>query len=305
MLTVSNYHYIREDFEAPFPSIFGLTPKAFEQQLCRLSETGTFLHPETLLADPDAVLSDDKNHILITFDDGLREQVDFALPVLDRLGIPALFFVNTVNRDSGEVSLVHQIHLVRGQIPPTELLRIFAGNGQAAALSEQEKRVAERHYNYDDRPAAHLKYLLNLRLTADEQRTLIGPLFSRYFDAAAVLDDLYMQRGQIAHLARKGFLGSHTHSHVSLGAMPREGIIRELETSRSLLQLWSGKAISAVSYPFGDAGSCAPPVPQLAAEAGYTLGFTTERGINKAGQDKLSLKRFDCNDLPGGKNYRE
>ena len=33
MLIVSNYHYIRKSFEAPYKSIFGVTPKEFKSQL--------------------------------------------------------------------------------------------------------------------------------------------------------------------------------------------------------------------------------------------------------------------------------
>ena len=43
MLTVSNYHYIREDYTANYPSIFGVTPKGFQNQLQALSSTGDFV----------------------------------------------------------------------------------------------------------------------------------------------------------------------------------------------------------------------------------------------------------------------
>ncbi|HMK06210.1 MAG TPA: hypothetical protein VK476_01690, partial [Flavobacterium sp.] len=97
MLTVSNYHYIREDFSAPYPSIFGVTPQAFERQLLLLREMGTFIHPQDLINNADEILSSEQHFLLVTFDDGLKEQLTLAKPILDKLGIPALFFINSIN----------------------------------------------------------------------------------------------------------------------------------------------------------------------------------------------------------------
>ena len=56
MLTVSNYHYIRENFEAKFPSIFGVTPIFFRQQLLLLKKTGVFIHPNDLINNFNEIL---------------------------------------------------------------------------------------------------------------------------------------------------------------------------------------------------------------------------------------------------------
>lgn len=43
MLIACNFHYIRESFETPFPSIFGVTPQQFEHQLDLLAHHGEFI----------------------------------------------------------------------------------------------------------------------------------------------------------------------------------------------------------------------------------------------------------------------
>ena len=48
MLTVSNYHYIRDDFTTPYPSIFGVTPSFFKSQLLAIKEIGTYITPQQL-----------------------------------------------------------------------------------------------------------------------------------------------------------------------------------------------------------------------------------------------------------------
>jgi len=113
MLTVSNYHYIRGDFSTPYPSIFGMTPDNFSKQLLLLQNQGDFIEPNILVENSKEIIASKDNCFLITFDDGLKEQFDCALPILDELNIPAMFFINSINHIEKKVSLAHQIHLVR------------------------------------------------------------------------------------------------------------------------------------------------------------------------------------------------
>lgn len=183
MLLVSNYHYIREKFDAPFSSIFGVTPELFEKQLLLLKNTGIFIHPNDLISNPDKIIKSKQNYILITFDDGLKEQFELAKPILDKLKIPALFFVNSINHVEKKVSLVHKIHLLRSQMSPSKLLSAFEAVDSrfTVILSTLEKEKAILHYNYDNEESAYFKYTLNFRLTIAEQSKLIDGMFEYFF----------------------------------------------------------------------------------------------------------------------------
>ena len=122
MLTVCNFHYIRNNFNSLFPSIFGVTPKDFENQLRELAKTGIFINQKDLIDNTDAVLNSSQNHILITFDDGLKEQFELAKPILDQLNIKAIYFINSINFIKKKVSVVHKIHLLRSIFTSKELL---------------------------------------------------------------------------------------------------------------------------------------------------------------------------------------
>src|SRR5205807_2449139 len=94
-LIAVNYHYVRPQYAQSFPGIHGITPAILETQLQLLGRVGEFVGASRIW---DAVRGDaplPPRALLVTFDDGLREQVDNALPILDRLGIPAVYFVNT------------------------------------------------------------------------------------------------------------------------------------------------------------------------------------------------------------------
>lgn len=305
MLTVSNYHYIRKDFSSAYPSIYGLTPTAFRAQLTALKEKGTFIHPNDLKDNMHEVLSSKTNYILITFDDGLKEQYTTAKPILEALNIPALFFVNTVNQKEREVSLVHKIHLLRSVIAPELLLKSFSEKDPTIGqLNAAEKKKARLHYNYDTEPTAYLKYVLNFKLSVSVQTQLITALFDQYFASESIAESLYMSVDQLQSLADQGMLGSHAHRHVALGLLSANEIKEELANSKQYLEEKTRSTIFYVSYPYGNYEACADPVPAIATECGYTIGFTMERGINTGEEHPLLLKRFDCNDLTLGKNEK-
>ena len=299
MLAVANYHYIRDDFSAKYPSIFGLTPKEFEQQLIALSKQGKFISQEELLAYKEGAFTE--NYILITFDDGLKEQYTLAKPILDRLGIPYIFFINTANYEDRKVSLVHKIHMLRSDMPSLELLQLI-NKSFKLELDAIEQSKALVHYNYDDAETAKLKYLLNFKLTHLEQQELIDPIFNENYDEKAVAKSLYFEDEMLEILFNNGNLGSHSHNHVPLGKLSLNELDLELKKTQEFFLKRFSKPASIISYPYGsfDASS---GISELVELNNFKLGFTMERAVNNDIETApYWMSRFDCNDLPMGKS---
>ena len=59
---------------------------------------------------------------LLTFDDGLRDHVDFVLPVLRRRRLFGLFYVPSAPLTDGVVLDVHKLHLALGRVGGSALL---------------------------------------------------------------------------------------------------------------------------------------------------------------------------------------
>ncbi|UJH92537.1 polysaccharide deacetylase family protein [Antarcticibacterium sp. 1MA-6-2] len=299
MLIVSNYHYIRENFSAEFPSIFGVTPKQFKAQLEELGKAGTFISQEELLQFKNREF--DKNYILITFDDGLKEQSELAKPILDEMGIPFIFFINTSNFLERNVSLVHKIHLVRSHLSSEDILDELKKNS-SLNLNTEEKALAIAHYNYDKDQTAHLKYLLNFKLSVKKQQELIDPLFNYLFDEGKVASELYFDDNMLQELSREGYLGSHSHNHLPLGNLSQKELEQELSHTQQFFQEKFGRPAASISYPYGSFEACTG-ISELIESHDFKLGFTMERAKNLSlKEDSLLLSRFDCNDMPLGKN---
>lgn len=303
MLKVSNYHYIRKQFNSKYPSIFGVTPEGFKRQLLQFKNQGEFVHPTQFLDDFENILKTKENIFLITFDDGLKEQFDLALPILDELNIPALFFVNSINFEEKRVSTVHKIHLLRSIIPS----KIFLSELQELddfGLKKDEIVRANAIYKYDDAEGASLKYFLNFKLTYVQQEKFINKFFDLHFEENSILNSLYMNKKNLKELAERGFLGSHSHSHYPLGLLRDNELHFELNNSKTYLEQLTNSATDFISYPYGTPEACTDKVAKMAKSLGYKIGFTTTRGINTLEENYLLLNRYDCNDLIGGKNYK-
>jgi len=299
MLIVSNYHYIREDFTAKHPSIFGLTPKQFRLQMEELSKAGSFISQKDLLEFRSKKF--DKNCILITFDDGLKEQYELAKPILDAMGIPFIFFINTANFDEKKVSLVHKIHLLRSRLSSAEILMELS-KISLFELTSREKALAVFHYNYDEEQTALLKYLLNFKMSLQQQQEFINPLFEQLFEESSLNSELYFDEEMLQVLNDQDALGSHSHNHVPLGKISSEELQKELNHSQDFFRQKFGKPAISISYPYGSLEASSTIQEQVSAH-GFKLGFTMERAMNNSlEEDSLLLSRFDCNDMPLGKN---
>lgn len=304
MLTVSNYHYIRPKFDAKYPSIFGVNPSQFKKQLLLLRDKGEIIFPQDFISNSKYILESKENFYFITFDDGLKEQYDYALPVLDELGIPAIFFVNSSNFFEKKISTVHKIHLLRSILSPDEFCKqLFTTD--AVEVSFLDSDLAKDIYQYDDEKSAVLKYVLNFKMNYKEQESVIHKIFVQYFEEGDVLGNLYMGGQSLIDLAHRGFLGSHSHHHYPLGLLPLETIKFEIQSSKTTLEEITNSKIELIAYPFGTKEACTADVAEIAKKVGFKFGFTTSRGNNTGLENPLLLNRFDCNDILGGKHYKE
>ena len=305
MLIAVNYHYVRPSFNGQFPGIHGVTPGDLEAQLRLLGTAGEFVSGEQVR---DAIRGDvplAENAIIVTFDDGLREQFEYALPVLERLGIPAIFFVNTAPIEHRTVVSVHKIHLLRSRIPPDEFRSMLEAQAGALGIDiaqQVEPEAAARQYRYDTREAAQLKYLLNFQMAHEAREALIASCFSETFgdDEASISTRLYLSVDQLRQLGGLGFVGTHGHDHQPPGSSRPTAIRDSLQTSLELLTGWSGFRPFAMSYPYGSFAACTVEASAAAAELGIEFAFTMERAGNADLDRPLHLARFSCSDLPGG-----
>jgi peptidoglycan/xylan/chitin deacetylase (PgdA/CDA1 family) len=309
MLVAVNFHYIRPAFDFPFPGIHGISPEQFASQLKLLGRVGRFVSGAELRAAVERQQPLASPALVVTFDDGLREQFDHAWPILRELEIPAIFFINTHPIATGTISAVHKIHLVRAHLDPEEFERQLRHKAAQRGLSlsgSADPTAATNHYVYDTPAAAQLKFLLNFSLPPVERDAIVAEIFEQRFPGRelAMSRQLYLAPEQIAELGRHAAIGNHAHDHLPLGLLSPSAIESQIALANHYLSDWAGYAPYALSYPYGSREACSPAAADAARRCGIRFAFTMERAANPDLARPLHLARFDNNDLPGGKAAR-
>jgi peptidoglycan/xylan/chitin deacetylase (PgdA/CDA1 family) len=310
MLLAVNFHYVRETGSVAQPGIHAITPVELRRRLEGLSRMGTFVSQADIQAALAGKMPLPSRSMIVTLDDGLKEQYEHAWPVLWQLGIPAIFFVNTAPIVLGTVSTVHKIHLLRSEMSSTQFLALLEQHasrlGIEITLRKESAQAAASHYRYDSPEIAHLKYLLNFLLGPEQCERLINSCFEEQFPGqeAGISRELYLDSRRIAELGRHDCIGTHSHEHLPLGLLPDHQIERQIQLSLDLLESWTERRPCALSYPYGSAEACSRQAARIAARLGILFAFTMERAGNPMLDDPLLLARFDNNDMPGGKASR-
>jgi peptidoglycan/xylan/chitin deacetylase (PgdA/CDA1 family) len=290
MLLAVGYHYVA-DREPPNPrAIFPVTTAALAAQIELLADSYELVTRDELLAAVAGESELPGQACVLTFDDGLRCQVELALPVLERLEAPAIFFVPGRPLAERRVLEVHKLHALRERVPDDELRARLSGG-----LPDISADEAQAHYRYDAPEAAALKFLLNIGL----RRKLVDALFAAEFeDEGAVADELYMDAAQVAELEREHrAVGAHSYGHQPLATLSEEELNADLGRVTDVLREVTGTAPRAFSYPYGTPETVDERTAARVGAAGYEVAFTMRRESNDSLDEPLLLARLDTNDV--------
>ena len=100
----------------------------------------------------------------------------------------------------------------------------------------------------------------------------------------------YLSKEAINEMSNYGIdIESHTVNHPKLNEMTYDEQLTELIDSKKTLESITGKKIDSIAYPFGDFNDDSI---KAAKDAGYTLGFTTKRGLSDRDDNPLKLDRI-------------
>ena len=212
-----------------------------------------------------------KRFACITFDDGYRDLMQWAYPVLRKHDVPFALYVPT--------SFPDQI----GELWWLALERVIAENSRIGLLIDgQERRfdcasVLEKRDLFEQ-----LYWWLRARETEDELRNVIRDLSTRYgVNMKSICEELCMTWDEIGTLARDPLvtIGAHTVNHVILKKTSDRVARSELEMGRAVIEAAIGVRPEHLAYPVGDRTSAGEREYRLAKELGFKTATTTNPGV--------------------------
>ena len=294
-----NFHYIRD--EVYENGIYPRSIKQLSEQIDVLAKHYTFISQKELEEKIKNKKYDNNNYCLLTFDDGLKEQMN-ALELFNKKGIPGLFYVTTNSIRNETVVDVHKLHYIRSKMNDKDIYN-FIYQMIDSSIIQYPNNINDL-YRYDTVETKKLKYLLNFILEPALKKEIIDKLSETLIDETKLSKKLYMDQRDIRKIADFGYLGTHSDLHLPLATLNANAIKKDIQDSLDFLEKECGTAnISSISYPYGGPKSVSQNVIDIAKEFNFTFGLTMFRGINtiKDFDNPLMLKRVDTNDAPGGK----
>ncbi len=230
-----------------------------------------------------------RRFVCLTFDDGYRDTLTSAYPILKAAGVPFAVYVATSFPDR------------LGEFWWLALEAVIAKNDQIGLVIDGENRsfacasVAEKRALFDE-----LYWWLRRRPTESETRAIVRNLAACYqVDIAAFCKDLCMDWRELAQLAADPLvtIGAHTVNHPMLAKLPADAARAEMDLSRSVIEAALSRRPQHLAYPFGDATTAGPREFAAAAALGFKTAVTTQPGvIFAAHRDRLTaLPRISLN----------
>ncbi len=212
--------------------------------------------------------------VALTFDDGLRNHLRHAYPVLKRLGIPATYFVCPGLIESGRWLWNHEARarLNRMDAPTRTSVANLTGAPQSAVepiidwmktLTPGKRQDVEQRIR-DASP--------DFAPTSEE---------SDRFDPLAWDDFAQLDPALIT-------IGSHTMSHPILPTLDDASLRWELHESRALLEARLRRTVDLFCYPNGSSDARVRAV----ARRTYRAAVTTQEGHVLAGVDPIAIPRI-------------
>lgn len=203
--------------------------------------------------------------LLITFDDGWADNVDYALPELNRAGLPALMFV--VADAVGTRQPFFQERLIAAW--RRNALRV------ADLATAMQPHLAEAWAPSDESIGSLREAIARLeQLPAAQRESVLAPFMAALDDGLRHMVDT----GELQQLESGGVaLGLHGKTHTPMTMAP--DLDAELSGARNALANLLGRTPSAESMSFPH-GAFTPAIAQQAHEAGYELIFTSVPVLN-------------------------
>ncbi len=212
-----------------------------------------------------------RRFVCLTVDDGYRDTLQWAYPILKKHGAPFAVYIPT--------SFPDRI----GELWWLALEAVVARNKRIGLLIDGREQAFECASVAEKRDLFEQLYQwVRSFKTEDELRRVVRDLSARYqVDIAAFCEELCMSWSELDKLAADPLvtIGAHTVNHVMLAKVPDKVARSEMQMSRAVIEASLGLRPDHLSYPVGDRTSAGPREFRIAAELGFKTAVTTRPGV--------------------------
>jgi peptidoglycan/xylan/chitin deacetylase (PgdA/CDA1 family) len=232
------YHGVPRRARAPG----ALDAHAFEEQMRFLKRHFAVLHSHQ---HSQRRRPAERPAVVLTFDDGFRNQAEVVAPVLRKLRLPAIFFISSRHATPGQYLWFQYLKMLRQQ---------FKGNGFRFFGQFMDMSPRQR----DETMERLRRMLLEMRPHPGAMYEAIDaelPELKSFVSAEQLEDESAgMTAAQVEELAADPLFsfGVHTVDHPCLTKCSSEEAARQIGENRAWLEAASKRKCDSIAYPQGD-----------------------------------------------------
>jgi peptidoglycan/xylan/chitin deacetylase (PgdA/CDA1 family) len=254
-----------------------MRPALFEAIITNLLKTHNVISLEEFLTNSPGSRSS-KAFATILFDDGFKDNIDYAAPILEKYNCPASFYVVTDCIDKNIPTWTYLLGNALQKTTITELSLSYDYVPQELKLIPRPTDKLSNQLITKVKP--WMKSLSNKR-----RQEILNAILTQCKDVDTPHNKM-MNWNDIRELKQHGFIiGSHSHTHPMLGRLEEETEINEeLVISSSSILRETGVVPQTISYPIG---SFDERVIKLVQKNGYKWGLAVEQRFYIPGKDSL------------------
>ncbi len=262
-----------------------VTAEDFRRQMLFVRKKYHVLTLDTLAATLAAGEAFPQPSCAITFDDGWRDNYQYAFPILKELGIPATLFATVNHIETGEDFWPERLTRLLLWVEPTtdnrnaleDVLQMkFNGSWKASRLEQANLAIIA----LKSRPLDEIEQLLStLEHSTTCRRDYIrtGRSMCYWHELEELLNSKMIT------------IGSHTLSHAILTVENEQRQVREISESKKILEEKLRVPIRHFAYPNGSFDSA---TEELVKNAGYRSACTCMHGVNNKAASPYRIRRI-------------
>jgi peptidoglycan/xylan/chitin deacetylase (PgdA/CDA1 family) len=286
-LTVLAYHRVIDphthNFDTFKPNV-SATPAAFAAQLDFIRHKFNVVSINEVVAWLQDQHPLPSNPALITFDDGYRDNLDYALPVLQARGLPAVIFLATDYMGSASPFFWDLIAYCFHHTSKDEVDLPLAGQQQWRDPSS--RMVVMSHW------------LDSLKELPDAEKWAAVEKLPQALDVSVPADAfarMHLTWDQVRQMVVAGVdMGAHTRSHPILTRITPEQARDEVAGSKARIETEINQPVTAFAYPNGQPSDYNPALQTMLQQVGIKAAFTLVPGPTRpaeARQAPMAIRR--------------
>lgn len=229
--------------------------------------------------------------VAVTFDDGYRNNIKYALPVLKRYGIEPIIFLTVGNIENRLPLWFDRLDFAL-QHAPIDSMKFKIDNIPVPMdFTDRSSLRSSFKYLRDCAKAFH-KNDYEMQKEIDAISTELEKKSGKRLNDLFEEDDwsvLLTWDEAIKASAKGASFGSHAYNHTRLGLVDNDSIRYELSISKAMIERRLKKPCKNLCYPDGRFDD---RVVKITRECGYESAVTSSAGLNKVGDDLFRLRRI-------------